>query len=85
MFVLKTLIDKYTNAIGKKLYACFVDFKKAFDTVIHAGIKYKLLMNNISGKYYNIVKSIYHQNEVCVRVNNNVTPIHLLVLDKVML
>ena len=30
MFVLKTLIDKYTNKAGDKLYAYFVDFKKSF-------------------------------------------------------
>ena len=51
-----------------------MDFKKAFDTVIHAGIKFKLLVNNIRGQFYNIVKSIYEQNEVCVKVNNNITP-----------
>ena len=42
IFVLKTLIDKYTNKAGDKLYACFVDFRKAFDSVIHPGMKLKL-------------------------------------------
>ena len=32
MLTLETLIDKYTQK-GQKLYACFIDFKKAFDSV----------------------------------------------------
>jgi hypothetical protein len=47
MFVLKSLIDKYINKKGGKLFACFVDFRRAFDTVIHEGIKYKLLKSGI--------------------------------------
>jgi len=33
LFVLQTLIDSRTRWPRKKLYTCFVDFKKAFDTV----------------------------------------------------
>ncbi len=43
MFVLKYLIDKYIHSANKKLFACFIDFRKAFDTVIHTGIMIKLL------------------------------------------
>ena len=69
LFVLKCLIDKYINDNHKKLYVCFVDFKKAFDTVIHSGIKYKLLQNNINGMFYRIYvicirKIIYLSNLV---------------------
>ena len=39
MFVLKSLINKYINKSGGRLYTCFVDFRKAFDTVIHTGLK----------------------------------------------
>ena len=54
MFVLKSLIDKYINSKGEKLYSCFVDFHKAFDTVIHPGLKVKLRELNINGKFYDI-------------------------------
>jgi hypothetical protein len=40
---LKTVIDKYINRKGGKLFACFIDLRKAFDTGIHAGIRYKLM------------------------------------------
>ena len=32
LITVKTLIDKYLSQ-NKKLYLCFVDFKKAYDTV----------------------------------------------------
>jgi hypothetical protein len=35
MFVLKTIIDEYCVADNTKLYSCFIDFQKAYDTVIH--------------------------------------------------
>jgi hypothetical protein len=47
MFILKTIIDKYCNNKDGRVFACFVDFQKAFDTVIHTGIKIKLLENGI--------------------------------------
>ena len=35
MFVLRTLIEKYTKQNKAKLFTCFIDFKKAFDSVLH--------------------------------------------------
>jgi hypothetical protein len=38
VFILRTLIDKM-KIIGKsKLFCCFVDFRKAFDTVVHPAL-----------------------------------------------
>jgi hypothetical protein len=42
MFTLQTLIQKYIKINSKPLYACFVDFKRAFDSVLHVGLLYKL-------------------------------------------
>jgi hypothetical protein len=33
IFVLKSLINKYIHKNKKKIYACFVDLRKAFDSV----------------------------------------------------
>ena len=35
VFTLRTLIDKYVHYHKEKVYACFVDFRKAFDSVWH--------------------------------------------------
>ena len=47
---------------GGKLYTCFVDFQKAFDSVIRVGIKFKLLKMGIGSKFYNIVKDMYSKS-----------------------
>ena len=41
-FVLKTLIEKYTQEGGKTFFTCFVNLRKAFDTVIREGLLHKL-------------------------------------------
>ena len=55
IFVLKCLIDKYLNYGNKKVFACFVDFRKAFDKVIHTGIMLKLLNCNIDSYFCRIL------------------------------
>lgn len=73
LFVLRCLIEKYTSFGNKRLYVCFVDFQKAFDTVIHAGIKLKLLQNNISNLFYKILSSMYSCSKTHVKVGNKLT------------
>ena len=57
IFTLRILVDKYVkhNAKGK-LYTCFIDFKKAFDSVWHDGLFYKLLHYKIGGNVYDLKK-----------------------------
>ena len=70
MFILRTVIEK-SLANNNKLYVCFVDFAKAFDTVLHSALLYKLRKNlNIAGPFYNIIKNMYLNNKVYVRVEN---------------
>ena len=59
MFVLRTLIEKYTKDKSGKLFACFIDFRKAFDTVIHDIMLYKLIKIGIAGNFYNVIKDMY--------------------------
>jgi len=73
MFILKTIIDKYCNNKDGRVFACFVDFQKAFDTVIHTWIKIKLLQTGIGTNFYNIIKNMYAQSKSCVRLHNKIT------------
>ena len=60
IFSLRTLIDQHvTHSPRGKLYTCFVDFKKAFDSIWHQGLLYKLLKYNIGGTFYKIISSMY--------------------------
>ena len=71
IFVLKTIVDKYVlNAKkGDKLFACFIDLRKAFDTVWHDGLFLKLQKAGIRGKIYQVIKSMYHGSQAKVKCN----------------
>ena len=71
VFVLKTIVDKYVlNAKkGDKLFACFIDLRKAFDTVWHDGLFLKLQKAGICGKIYQVIKSMYHGSQAKVKCN----------------
>ena len=73
VFTLRTLIDKYVHYHKEKVYACFVDFPKAFDSVWHEGLFYKLLKVNIGGNFYNLIKSLYCNSSCSIRVGENKT------------
>ena len=69
IFVLKTLIDKQFKK-GGKLYCCFVDFSKAFDTIWRKGLLAKIKSYGIDGKILNVIESQYSGNVACVKVGN---------------
>jgi hypothetical protein len=58
IFILYSLITLYLSK-KKKLFCCFIDFKKAFDTTWRAGLWQKLINSNIHGKMFEIVFSFY--------------------------
>ena len=44
---------------GKPTYCCFIDFRKAFDTVWHAGLWKKLWNADFRGKGWRILRNLY--------------------------
>ena len=43
----------------KKMYCAFIDFEKAFDKIWREGLWYKLLLNNINGKMFYVIRNMY--------------------------
>ena len=72
IFVLKTVIDIYLSN-KKRLYACFVDYEKAFDKVDRLQLWIKLLNSNISGKIFNVVHNLYAKAKSRVFVNGELS------------
>ena len=72
MFILRTLIEKYTNN-RSKLYVCFVDFQKAFDSVLHSALLYELAKLDINGPFRNIIQHMYQDNILYVRIQDKLT------------
>ena len=75
IFTLNALIKKYLKRKKgkKKLYACFVDFSKAFDSLWRPYILQKLFDKGVGGKFYNIVKNMMSCTEARMRTSKTVT------------
>ena len=74
LFSLYALIWMYNKIIKKKLYSCFVDYSKAFDTVPRLHLWYKLLSQGINGKILNVIKVLYGMAKSAVKLNNRHSP-----------
>ncbi len=70
ILTLKTIHDKYVKQQNnEKIYACFVDFKKAFDSIWHDGLFLKLLENKIRRRLYDLIKDLYTNTRCAVKVS----------------
>ena len=69
--MIRFLIDKYVTAGGKKLFACFFDIRRAFDTIPRNLLFYTLLKDyHIGGKYLHIIKEMYNTNQLFIKVSD---------------
>ncbi|XP_063630347.1 uncharacterized protein LOC134801658 [Cydia splendana] len=55
---IKQIIEK-SNEYGKKYYLAFIDYSKAFDSLLHSYIWEALKMQNVQNKYIRIISNIY--------------------------
>ena len=63
IFTLKCQIHMFM--ITKRNYTlCFIDLKKAFDSICHKGLFNKLEINNINGKFLDFLKIIFMESKV---------------------
>ena len=65
--------SEYVHHHSEKIYACFVDFKKAFDSVWHDGLLLKLLKINVGGCFLNLLKSLYSNSTCSIKIGQNQT------------
>ena len=71
LMVIQFLIDKIVKGEKKKLYACFVDVKKAYDCTSRELLLYKLMTEyGIGGNFLKILQAMYDKHEVYVRVSD---------------
>ena len=67
-FVLQEAVHHYIER-GSKVYACFLDSSKAFDTVWTDGLFYKLHCLGINGKTWRLLRNWYKKLSSCVSLN----------------
>ena len=73
--IIQYLIQKHCHRQGKKLYGCFVDFSKAFDTISREKLFEKLLKHGINGNFYNVLKNIYFNDETRIKVGDHLSDV----------
>ena len=75
IFTLNAIVEKKKSLSkrGGKLYTCFVDLKKAFDSVQRGPLFHILCQNGLSGKFLNALGAIYKSVVSCVRIGDRLT------------
>ena len=78
ILTLKTLIDKYRIVSQKKkgqyLTVCFVDFKKAFDTVSRDLLLFKISQLQIKGNFFGVLNDMYNNSSAKIKINKLLSP-----------
>jgi hypothetical protein len=67
ILTLRTIIEKYKSSKKKTFYLCFINFRKAFDTVWHSGLIYKLQKIGINGNLLRTIQNMYAKSSI--RIN----------------
>ncbi len=70
IFVVKILVEKYLEK-DMKLFAAFMDFKKAYDRVDRNNLWDTLRVYGVGGKLSQGIKSFYENASVFVQVNGD--------------
>ena len=66
ILTLKCLIDKAFK-VSKCLYVCFIDFKKAFDSVNRDALLYKMCNYKLTGHFFDIMKNMYKDVKYAIK------------------
>ena len=69
IFLLHAIIQKVLCK-KSKLYSCFIDYQRAFDTVNRDALWIKLIQSGISCKMVNMIKCIYNDVQSCLKLLN---------------
>ena len=74
LLVLKHIIDKYVKQGRSRLFVCFFDLRKAFDTVNRTRLFFDLLSQyNVGGNFLKIIQNIYSDNKMFIKLEKGLT------------
>ena len=68
ILTLRTCIDKYVNTQKGRLYTCFVDYAKAFDTVSRDALLFKLHKMGVDGKFFDCLSYMYKNSSAKIKL-----------------
>ncbi len=72
IFTLSSIIKNRINE-KKSTFACYIDFRKAFDLLDRDLMLYRFLDYGVDGKFYEVIKGIYNKALCSVKINGLLT------------
>ena len=73
IFTLTTCIEKYVTKGRKRIYSCFVDYAKAFDSVCREALLYKLWKMGVQGQFFDCIQHMYTNSSAKVKLLNKLS------------
>ncbi|KAL5272263.1 hypothetical protein ACHWQZ_G000471 [Mnemiopsis leidyi] len=73
ILTLSTCIEKYVTKNKGRLFSCFVDYAKAFDTVCREALLYKLWKMNIRGRFFDCMEYMYTHSTAKIKLLNKLS------------
>ncbi len=73
LLTLKSVVNKYVEDGKDRIFSCFIDFRKAFDTVWHDGLFFKLQQMGVTGNFLDIIRTTYKNTKCAVKLGDNIT------------
>ena len=75
--IINNLVKKVCHKKNSRIYSCFVDFQKAFDSVPRDILPKKLINLGIHGNFFNIIRILYTMDKACIKLDNQLAT-HLI-------
>ena len=72
IYVMDTIINTRLSQ-NQQLFACFIDFSKAFDLINRDQLMLQILNKKIDGNFYWSLKSLYAHTTSCIKINGELT------------
>ena len=73
VLTLSTCIEQYVKSNKKRVYSCFVDYAKAFDTLCREAFLYKLWKLGIQGRYFRCIDHMYSNSSAKIKLLNKLS------------
>ena len=69
LFSLQSMVQKYITKRGGRFYVLYVDFQKAFDSLVHYKLFSSLAGKGMTGKVFNVLLSMYSKLSAHVKID----------------